>query len=120
MIDAMVRLTGVVAAVCLCACYRPSFRDCAIRCASGAGCPDGLACDMGSHLCTSAGTCSAGGDAQLADSARDAADDASFACWPFAPANYRPCDPNFPSTEPGIRRHGRRGVHRHGRRELLV
>jgi hypothetical protein len=80
-------LAGLIAG-----CYHPSFSDCTISCASGNGCPDGLSCDMGSHLCTSAGACTAGGDANGDTGGSNTCD------WPITATNYDPCAASFPAT----------------------
>jgi len=91
MLVVMVRLLGVATALSLCACYHPSFRDCAVSCESGNGCPDGLTCDMGSKLCTTQGTsCPIGGG--------DAMADVDTSCWPLAPSNFGPCATSFPPS----------------------
>ena len=80
-------------------CYSPSYGDCQISCASGAGCPSGLRCD-GTGMCRPAntvGNCPGGtGDGGMQ---ADASPDASFACWSGVqpPANFDPCN-GFPGT----------------------
>jgi len=87
------------------ACYKPSFRDCTISCESVNGCPSGLTCDMGLHLCSSIGTCTTMNDAHGdtgSGSATDAAIDGNFSCWPFDVVNFQPCDANFPGAGSAI------------------
>lgn len=49
MLVAMFRLTGVAAALLLCACYNPTFHDCELTCTTD--CPDDLTCDPQLHMC---------------------------------------------------------------------
>ncbi len=73
-------------------CYSPSYRDCEVSCASGAGCPSGLSCDESQHLCRLPGmTDSCGGGSA------DAGIDVNTTCWNgVTPTNFAPCDPGFP------------------------
>jgi hypothetical protein len=90
----------IVVAVSLAACYKPSFKDCAIGCETATGCPSGLTCDMDSHMCTSAGTCTGGGDANRDSRPGDGNSDAPppLCAWSYTPSNFNPCDPSFPAA----------------------
>src|SRR3954464_11270819 len=59
-----------VAACVLAACYRPARPDCAVSCADGAACPNGLTCGATDRLChAGAIECSALEVPPLADAA---------------------------------------------------
>jgi hypothetical protein len=77
MIGPMLRFAAVVAAVCLCACYNPTFRDCALACTSD--CPGNLTCDPALHMCRlpgKTGACDTGGGDAAVDAALDPNGDA--------------------------------------------
>jgi len=60
------RLIGIAAALALCACYSPHFRDCAIACTSD--CPADLSCDTTLHVCRlpgKTGACEGPNDASI-------------------------------------------------------
>jgi len=96
----MLRELALGLCVCVTACYTPSFRECAIGCDTATGCPSGLSCDMGSHLCSSAGTtCTGGGDdAQKDGAGSDSGSGGGSCAWSFTPTNFDPCDPNLPAA----------------------
>lgn len=73
MLVAMSRLIGVAALLCLCACYNPTFRDCALSCTSD--CPGNLTCDPQLHMCRlpgKTGACTGGGVDAALDPSGDA------------------------------------------------
>lgn len=74
-------------------CYSPSYKDCEVTCATGNGCPSGLTCDQTLGVCRTEGHGQACG-APVDDTAM--APDSNQACWPYAPTNYAPCEPDFP------------------------
>jgi hypothetical protein len=82
-----------VASAALVACYKPSFRDCAIACDSPNACPSGLTCDMNAGMCTSGASCSGIADASGDSAGGDGSGSGSgSACaWTFTPTNFDPC-----------------------------
>jgi hypothetical protein len=81
-----VRSGGFACVIVVAGCYAPKYRDCAISCTEDIGCPSGLSCDTGSHLCSKGGACEV--------------PDASFDCWTslggMTPTNFSPCAPSWP------------------------
>jgi hypothetical protein len=86
------RRLGIAIAIVLCACYSPSYQNCAIACDDVSGCPSGLSCESATHMCTSGASCTGGSDGSGSGSG------SGSGCWSMPTSNFDPCVTGFPAA----------------------